>query len=166
MHVGNTGHLIGHASYIFLFGVLIVSTIIFYNSDNLVALLYLGWLTLALGVIFLLWASQSRKKGRIRESISKESFVESGMYAFVRHPEFLGHILIISALVMISQHWISLTIGVMLIILLYLAIIEEEKRNIEMFGDMYRGYIRRIPRINLLIGILKRYAGKGKENKK
>ncbi|HDN83780.1 MAG TPA: hypothetical protein ENG50_05395 [Candidatus Altiarchaeales archaeon] len=33
------------------------------------------------------------------------------MYIFVRHPEFLGHISIISSLVIISQHWINLVVG-------------------------------------------------------
>ena len=163
MHKKNIGHLIGHVAYIALYGVLVISAVILYNSTNMVALLYLGWSALVLGIIFLLWSSQSRKKGR-EEGISKESLVESGMYAFVRHPEFLGHILIISALVIISQHWISLTIGAMLIILLCLAMIEEEKRDIEKFGNAYRDYMKRVPRINLLIGIIRRMHGK-KENK-
>ena len=59
------------------------------------------------------------------------------MYAFVRHPEFLGHILIISALVIISQHRINLIVGAILIVLLCLAMIDEGKRNMEKFGDAY-----------------------------
>jgi len=54
--------------------------------------------------------SQSRKKGRI-EGINKETLVENGMYIFVRHPEFLGHISIISSLVIISQYWSNLVVG-------------------------------------------------------
>jgi protein-S-isoprenylcysteine O-methyltransferase Ste14 len=125
-------------------------------------LLYLGWITLAFGIVLLLWSSQSRKKGHISEikTISKETLVESGMYAFVRHPEFLGHILIISALVLIAQHWVSLIIGAMLVVLLYLAMIEEEKRNIEKFGDRYRDYMQKVPRINLLTGIIRQMHSK------
>ena len=99
----------------------------------------------------MLWSSKSRKKGH-EEDIGP---VERGMYAFVRHPEFLGHILIIFALVIISQHWISFIVGAILIVLLYLAMIEEEKRNIEKFGDAYRYYMKRAPRINLIAGIIK-----------
>lgn len=33
--------------------------------------------------------------------------------------------------------------------------IEEEKRNIEKFGEGYKDYIQRVPRINLLVGIIK-----------
>jgi protein-S-isoprenylcysteine O-methyltransferase Ste14 len=94
----NIIHIIGHIIYVALYGLLIVFSILFYNSANLVAPLYAGWITLIFGIIIFLWSSQSRKKGRI--GISKETFVEGGMYAFVRHPEFLGHILIIFALVL------------------------------------------------------------------
>ena len=104
---------------------------------------------------FLLWSSKSRKKGHVEGGIGRESLVESGIYAFVRHPEFLGHILIIFALVIISQHWISVIVGAILIVLLCLAMIEEEKRNIEKFGDAYRDYMKRVPRINLIAGIIK-----------
>jgi len=144
------GHLIAHIAYIGLYGMLIISTIIHYNSADL-AELYAGWIIMAFGIIFLLWSSKSRKKGHA-EGIG---LVESGMYAFVRHPEFLGHILIISALVIISQHWISLIVGAILIVLLCLAMIEEEKRNMEKFGNAYKDYMKRVPRINLIAGIIK-----------
>jgi len=153
MHKKNISHLVGHIIYIGLYVVLITSTTILYNSANLVELLYIGWVSLVLGIVFLLWSSQSRRKGRVGEGINKEVLVESGIYAFVRHPEFLGHILIISALIILSQCWINLVIGTVLIVLLWFAMIEEEKRNIEKFGDVYRDYMKRVPRINLLIGI-------------
>ena len=127
-------HLVGHIAYIGLYGMLIISTIIHYNSADLAELLYAGWIIIAFGIIFLLCSSKSRKKGHA-DGIG---LIESGMYAFVRHPEFLGHILIIFALIIISQHLISLIVGAILIVLLCLAMIEEEeKRNIEKFGDAY-----------------------------
>ena len=144
-------HLIAHIAYIGLYGMLIISTIFLYNSADLAGLVYAGWITLAFGIIFLLWSSKSRKKGH-EEGIG---LVESGMYAFVRHPEFLGHILIISALVIISQHWINFIVGAILIVLLCLAMIEEEKRNMEKFGNAYRDYMKKVPRINLIAGIIK-----------
>jgi len=144
-------HLVGHIAYIGLYGMLIISTIIHYNSADLAGLVYAGWIIMAFGIIFLLCSSKSRKKGHA-EGIG---LVERGMYAFVRHPEFLGHILIISALVIISQHWINFIVGAILIVLLCLAMIEEEKRNIEKFGDAYKDYMKRVPRINLIAGIIK-----------
>jgi len=144
-------HLVGHIAYIGLYGMLIISTIIHYNSADLAELLYTGWIIIAFGIIFLLCSSKSREKGHAEGS----GLVESGMYAFVRHPEFLGHILIISALVIISQHWISVIVGAILIVLLCLAMIEEEKRNMEKFGNAYMDYMKRVPRINLIAGIIR-----------
>ena len=163
MHKKSIDHLVGHIVYIGLYGVLIISTIFLYNSANLANLLYAGWIILVFGIIFLLWSSKSRKKGHIEKGFIRETLVESGMYAFVRHPEFLGHILIIFALIIISQHWISLIIGAILIVLLYLAMIEEEKRNIEKFGNAYRDYMKRVPRINLIAGIIKQIHSKRKK---
>ena len=149
-------HLIGHIAYIGLYGMLIISTIIHYNSADLAELLYAGWMIMAFGIIFLFCSSKSRKKGHA-EGIG---LVERGMYAFVRHPEFLGHILIIFALVIISQHWINLIVGAILIVLLCLAMIDEEKRNMEKFGNAYRDYMKRVPRINLIAGIIRQISRK------
>jgi len=143
-----------------------IFSILFYNSINLAALLYVGWITLVFGIIIVLSSSQSRKKSRVPENgISKETFVESGLYSFVRHPEFLGHILIIFSLIFIAQHLLNLVIGAVMIVLLYFAMIEEEKRNIEKFGVSYRDYMERVPRINSLTGII-RQMRRRKENKK
>jgi len=157
IHEKDIIHVAGHIAYIVLYGLLILFSILLYKSANLVSPLYVGWITLVFGIIILLSSSQSRKGGRISEEkgISKETLVESGMYAFVRHPEFLSHILIILALILIAQHLVSFVIGVVLIALLCLAMIEEEKRDIEKFGDEYKDYMQRIPRINLLAGIIR-----------
>jgi len=161
-HKKNIGHLIGHIAYVALYAVLIISTVFLYNSANSAILLYAGWAILASGIIFLLWSSKSRKE-RHEEDISRGTLVESGMYALVRHPEFLGHILIIFALIIISQHCISLIVGAILIVLLCLAMIEEEKRNIEKFGNAYRAYMKRVPRINLIAAIIERVHRKNED---
>jgi len=46
--------------------------------------------------------------------------------------------------------------------LLYLAMMEEEKRNVEKFGDAYGDYMEKVPRINLVAGIIKQYIAKKK----
>ena len=70
---------------------------------------------------------------------------------FSRSSGILGS-LIIFALIIISQHRINFIVGAILIVLLCLAMIEEE-RNIEKFGNAYRDYMKRVPRINLIAGI-------------
>ena len=144
-------HLIGHIIYITLYISLIASSIIFYNSANLAASLYAGWIIFACGVVVLVSSSQTRR----RSYRMGEAFTQSGLYAYVRHPEFLGHMLIIVSLVFMAQHPISVAIGSVLLSLLCIEIVEEEKRNIEKFGEVYKDYMRKVPRINLLAGIIK-----------
>jgi len=93
------------------------------------------------------WSIISRKR--------EMGFVSNGIYAFVRHPEFLGHMLIISSLALLTQHLFSFIVGGVLIFLLYLAMVEEEKENLEKFGDSYREYMQGVPRVNLILGVLR-----------
>ncbi len=155
---------VGHAAYIILYLLQIVFFVLFYNSANLVILLYTGWGILVLGVAFLLSASNSRKKSRVLKDkgAGKPVLVESGLYAFVRNPEFLGHILIIISLVFIAQKWFSIVVGAILIALLWVAVIEEEKSDVEKFGHAYENYMRRVPRINLLVGLIRQQRRKTK----
>ncbi len=146
-----TIHLIGHIIYITLYISLITSSIIFYNSANLATLLYAGWVIFACGLAILIISSQTRR----RAHRVKETLIQSGIYAYVRHPEFLAHMLIITSLTLMAQHPISAAIGLVLLLLLCIEIVEEDKRNMEKFGDAYRDYVRKVPRINLLAGIIK-----------
>ena len=146
-----TLHLIGHIIYIILYISLITSSIIFYNSANLATLLCAGWVIFACGLAILIISSRTRR----RAHQVNETLIQSGIYAYVRHPEFLAHMLIITSLTLMAQHPISAAIGLVLLLLLCIEIIEEEKRNMEKFGDAYRDYMRKVPRINLLAGIIK-----------
>jgi len=140
-------HLIGHAVYIVLYGLQIVLSIFFYRSGPINVLIYAGWCILIFGLFMVSWSIISRKR--------EIGFVSNGIYAFVRHPEFLGHMLIISSLALLTQHLFSFIVGGVLIFLLYLAMVEEEKENLEKFGDSYREYMRGVPRVNLILGVLR-----------
>ena len=162
----NIYHILGHMVYIIMYCLMILFSILFYNSVNSVILLYIGWLTLVFGLIIVLYSSQLRQKARIQgNKVVRETFVENGLYSLVRHPEFLGHILIFLALIFIAQHILNLVIGIILIVLLYFAMIDEEKKNIEKFGNTYKDYMHRVPRVNLLIGIIRLIHKKNKDKR-
>ncbi|RJX16325.1 isoprenylcysteine carboxylmethyltransferase family protein [Candidatus Bathyarchaeota archaeon] len=153
--------LIGHIAYITLYLSLILLTTLFYNSANLQIMLYAGWLLLVLGAIILFASVKSRKKGYVTEKgIKKEILVDTGIYAYVRHPEYLGHMLIIFSLIFMAQYWINIVVGSTLIALLFFAIMEEEKRNIRKFGEAYKNYMKNVPRMNLFAGIFKQLTRK------
>ena len=61
---------------------------------------------------------------------------------------FFSHILL-------GQNWIVATSTIIGIACCYLIILSEDQRNIEKFGDEYRLYMQSVPRMNLLLGIVK-----------
>ncbi len=81
--------------------------------------------------------------------------VDSGTYAIVRHPQVLGTILLMSASILISQHWLVGIVGVPLIVWGYLEAVNEEKGLMVKFGDDYKHYLQKVPRINLLLGVIR-----------
>jgi len=81
--------------------------------------------------------------------------VDSGVYAVVRHPQYLGFILFVFALVLMSQHWLSVFSGVMGSALFYKDVLREEQMSIVKFGDEYKRYMQKVPRMNPLLGVMR-----------
>ena len=137
----------------------IIMVFVFYNYYMLDFLVYAGWILLVFSVVIIFLAGgEFRKKGRAPkgESIVHTTVVvDSGIYGVVRHPQYLGFIMFVFALVLMSQHWLSVFSGIMGSILFYRDILREEQMSIEKFGDYYKRYIRRVPRMNLILGVIR-----------
>lgn len=73
-------------------------------------------------------------------------FVADGMYRLVRHPLYLFSMLFLWANPVMSLS--SLAITIWATIYFYIGSIYEERRLLNEFGDTYRDYQARIPRIN------------------
>jgi protein-S-isoprenylcysteine O-methyltransferase Ste14/ferredoxin len=120
--------------------------------------LYVGWLITVIGLpFFLSTAIYFPRKGEPQEgksSMDVTVVVDTGLYGVVRHPQYLGCMLMMVASVLVSQHWLSLTIGIPIAIWLYTEIPKEEKGLILKFGDEYKDYMKRVPRLNIIIGLL------------
>ena len=148
--------------YIF-FGILFAGQVVYcfisYNGANWDFVLYIGWAVFAFSMV-LGWLSRIafEAKGRAPESesfIHTSVVVESGVYAIVRHPMYLSGVLVIVSLVLISQHWLSLIFSIPVIIYFYISTWSEERSSVEKFGDSYRQYMQRVPRMNLFLGIFR-----------
>lgn len=82
--------------------------------------------------------------------------VETGIYAIVRHPQMgAAWLLMCVALMFITQHWISVALGVPAMALAYLDVLKADQECIEKFGDAYRRYMERVPRVNFVAGIVR-----------
>ena len=137
----------------------IVYAILYGPALGLMALFWVGWLMLAIGVpLFLSIAIYFKKAGRPVEgkSIADTTvLVDTGTYALVRHPQTLGAILMMSASILISQHWLIAILGITVSAWNYRWVVKEEKGLLVKFGDEYKDYMQRVPRMNLLIGIIR-----------
>jgi protein-S-isoprenylcysteine O-methyltransferase Ste14 len=132
---------------------------VFYNYYKPDFLVYTGWILLVFSVVIIFLAGgEFRKKGgapKGKSIVHTTVVVDSGIYAVVRHPQYLGFILFALALVLMSQHWLSVFSGVVGSVLFYKDVLREEQMSIEKFGDDYKRYMQKVPRMNLLLGIIR-----------
>ena len=126
-----------------------------YNWLNLDRVLYLGWTVLAAALLMGMSArraSEEQTGSADEESWPGTPHVESGIYGVVRHPIYLSFTLVILALILISQHWLSAILGLPWMAYLYLSMLGEEHVNVARFGDRYREYMKEVPRVNFVVG--------------
>jgi len=81
--------------------------------------------------------------------------VAIGPYAFVRHPQYLGYILLVLGFALLSQHLLTALLSAIAIGTLWVHTIWEERQCERRLGDEYRAYARRVPRFNLLLGLVR-----------
>jgi len=111
-----------------------------------------GWIFGVLPII------EFRKKGGVKKGrsyVNTTKLVDTGIYSIVRHPQFITWILWAIAGMLIFQHWIVILLGIPIIPLTYIDLIMADKRLIEKFGDEYKQYMKKVPRANFILGILR-----------
>jgi protein-S-isoprenylcysteine O-methyltransferase Ste14 len=113
------------------------------------------------GMVFgMLPVFEFRKKGGVRKGqsyIHTTKLVDTGIYSVVRHPQYVTFILFAIAGMLLFQHWIIILLGVPIIPLTYIDLIKADKDAIEKFGDDYEAYMKKVPRANFLLGIIRRF---------
>lgn len=128
------------------------------ESNDIKMLQYIGWIfwTVGMTLIILPYYYIYHRKAKV--------LIDSGIYAIVRHPLYLGWILaVFIATIFLHQHWLFVIIGIPGIASVYLISRQEEQTNIEKFGDDYRFYMQKVPRMNLLKGIIRLIQRRKKE---
>lgn len=129
------------------------------NPAALPLLKWVGWATWALSAIFgIVPIITFRVKGKVpkgRSYMHTTVLVDSGIYAIVRHPQFLAGMLINLALTLITQHWLVALPGALSAGLTYMDALRADQDGTEKFGDEYRRYMQRVPRMNFVAGIIR-----------
>ena len=113
------------------------------------------------GIVFgALPVFEFRKKGGVQKGqsyIHTTKLVDTGVYSAVRHPQYVTFILFAISGMLLFQHWIVFLMGVPVIPLTYIDLIKADKDAIEKFGDDYKAYMKKVPRANFLLGIIRRF---------
>jgi protein-S-isoprenylcysteine O-methyltransferase Ste14 len=90
-----------------------------------------------LGLLIRAWAA-----GHLEKNMS---LAETGPYAYVRNPLYLGTLLVAAGLVVASRRWILATLFAAVFLLIYLPVIELEQQHLRELFPEYDAYARRVP---------------------
>ena len=85
---------------------------------------------------------------------------EDGVYSFVRHPQYIGYMLLMVGFACLDPHPAALGLAGAAVVFFYLQCVAEERFCTEAFGADYRLYMQRVPRLNLLLGLYRRLSRK------
>ncbi len=120
------------------------------------------------GLIFgMLPMIEFRKKGEVKKGksyIHTTKLVDTGIYSIVRHPQYVTFILWAIAGMLLFQQWIIIILGIPIIPLTYIDLIRADKDSIEKFGDDYKQYMKKVPRANFVIGIIRHLRCRNRKN--
>ena len=120
----------------------------------------LGWVVWAIGMVLVMAPIvMFPRRGNVpkgKSFVHTTRVVDTGIYGVVRHPQYLGGILaIFVATLLLYPHWLFAILGIPGAVILYWSTKEEEKRLIERFGNDYYSYMQRVPRMNLILGVIR-----------
>jgi len=112
-------------------------------------LIVVGWMVFGIGVLFYVMSVLTLR----RKGVSK--IVDTGIYGIVRHPMYLGAMMMFFSHILLGQNWIAAIGSIVAIVCCYMIILSGDQRNFEKFGDDYKRYMQKVPRMNFLLGIIR-----------
>lgn len=79
--------------------------------------------------------------------------IEADVFRLVRHPLYLGGVLLSLAILLVTQSITSIVSGLIGIFCYWMASKKEDEFNIEKFGNSYVEYMKKVPMWNLFRGL-------------
>ncbi len=119
------------------------------NVPVMEELIIVGWILLGIGALFVILSVLTlRRKGTT-------NVTDSGVYGVVRHPMYLGGMVMFLSHIFFGQNWIVVISTIIGVYCCFLLIQSEDQKNIEKFGDDYKRYKEKVPRMNFVVGVIR-----------
>jgi protein-S-isoprenylcysteine O-methyltransferase Ste14 len=148
------------ASLLFLSQIVVGVYLLSWVSQNEILAYFGVGLYVFSGIFFgMLPICEFRKKGGVgngQSYIQTTKLVDTGIYSVVRHPQYVTFMLFAIAGMLLFQHWIVTLLGVPIMPLTYIDLIKADKEATKKFGNDYKVYMKKVPRANFILGILRR----------
>ncbi|MBN2619520.1 DUF1295 domain-containing protein [candidate division WOR-3 bacterium] len=132
----------------------------FIGTTRINVLLYTGYGIWMISVILGWWPMLAlKRKGGVAKGksyVHTTTLVTTGLYSIIRHPQYTAGIYFSLAIVLVSQHWLIILLGIIAIVLLYIDIVKTDQEEIKKFGEEYQQYMKKVPRTNFVLGIIRR----------
>ena len=134
----------------------IILSFVLYSENGSSIVRNIGWIILWISAFFgwlPIYTLKKWGKPKGRGYVRTTVLVDRGIYAVVRHPQYLAGMLMGLALPLIAQHWLVAILGAVAIVIHYADTFAEEKSAIEKFGEEYERYKETVPRVNFIGGL-------------
>lgn len=79
-------------------------------------------------------------------SVPPDRIVERGIYRWVRNPMYLGHLIFFAGMALVLGSWIAAAVFAFHVYWFHGRVLEDERHLLELFGEPYRDYCRRVKR--------------------
>jgi protein-S-isoprenylcysteine O-methyltransferase Ste14 len=142
----------------------VILSFLLYNAAGNTTVRNVGWVILWISAVFgVLPIPTMRKWGQVpkgKSYMETTALVDRGVYAIVRHPQYLAGILLGIGMPLVAQHWAVAVLAPVVVLVSYSDTFQEEKWCLEKFGAQYEAYRQRVPRVNFITGSARYIAAK------
>jgi protein-S-isoprenylcysteine O-methyltransferase Ste14 len=81
--------------------------------------------------------------------------VDVGVYALVRHPQYLGYGLLVLGFTCLDPYWAAILLAAGAVFSFHLQAVAEERYCSTQMGPDYDDYMKRVPRFNFFLGLMR-----------
>lgn len=123
-------------------------------------LFIIGWVVWVFGMVLVMApVVMFPRRGGVQKGksfVNTTRLVDTGIYAIIRHPQYTGGVYAIFLTTLLwYPHWLFAVLGVLGTAAIYMGCREEDQSLIQKFGDDYRMYMQKVPRMNFVLGLIR-----------